>query len=162
MKERNQVIGDYYTKNRSSLIKKVSGRACTPENAEDIVHNAFAKALRYWSPDVRDLDAWFGTMLSACLKDFMRDERNYGMAMEFDEEEAEGIEMSSLSDDIKQKIKKEIGFASLKNQKVLSLYYVQGHSVAEITQITDLKPKHVKLIAQRFRDHMQERYKAKV
>lgn len=165
MKERNQVIGDYYTKSRSSLIKKVSGRAATPENAEDIVHNAFVKALQYWGsydPKVKGLDEWFGCILNNSLKDFMRDERNYGMSMEFDEEEIEGIEMSSLSDDIKQKIKKEIGFASLKNQKVLSLYYVQGHSVAEITQITDLKPKHVKLIAQRFRDHMQERYKAKV
>lgn len=165
MKERNQVIGDYYTKNRSSLIKKVSGRAATPENAEDIVHNAFVKALQYWGsydPKVKGLDEWFGCILNNSLKDFMRDERNYGMAMEFDEEEIEGIEMSSLSDDIKQKIKKEIGMASVKNQKILTFYYIQGHSRKEVAEMTGLKYKSIETTIQRFKTHIQERYKAKV
>lgn len=162
MSERNATIGAYYAANRSKLVKKVSGRAGTPENAEDIVQNAFVKGLKYWSKDVKDIDAWFGTLLNACLKDFMRDERNYGMAMEFDEEELAGIEMSLIPDNLKEKIKKEIGLASIKNQQVLTLYYCQGHTVSEIVQITDLKPKHVKLIAERFRSHMQQRYKAKL
>lgn len=165
MSERNATIGDYYSANRNKLIKKVSGRAGTPENAEDIVQNAFVKSLQYWdsyNPQVKGLDEWFGCILNNCLKDFMRDERNYGMAMEFDEEELAGIEMASISDNLKEKITKEIGLASVKNQQVLTLYYCQGHTVSEIVQITDLKPKHVKLIAERFRSHMQQRYKAKL
>jgi RNA polymerase sigma-70 factor (ECF subfamily) len=165
MNNRNSIIEDFYKANYNKLVKKVSGRAATPENAEDIVQNAFVKGLQYWdsyNPQVKGLDEWFGCILNNCLKDFMKDERNYGMAMEFDEEEVAGIEMSSIPDNLKEKITKEIGLASVKNQQVLTLYYCQGHTVSEIVQMTGLKPKHVKLIAERFRNHMQQGYKAKL
>lgn len=165
MKERNQVIAEFYAKNRTNLIKKVSGRAATPENAEDIVHNAFVKALQYWNsydPEVKGIDEWFGCILNNALKDFMRDERNYGMAMEFDEEEVEGIEMSSLSDNLVAKINKEIGLASVKNKGVLSLYFTQGYKTGDIHEVTGLPRRTVEQIVHRFKQHMQERYKAKV
>lgn len=165
MKERNEQIEAYYIKNRSALIKKVAGRAGTPENAEDIVQNAFLKALQYWpsyDARVKGFDEWFGRILSNALRDFMTDERNYGMAMEFDEEEQPGVEMPSISDNLREKIQKEIGLASVKNQEVLSLYYTQGYSMKEVVEITDLKYKDVDTTIQRFRKHIQERYKTKL
>jgi RNA polymerase sigma factor (sigma-70 family) len=143
----------------------VSGRAATPENAEDIVQNAFVKGLQYWdsyNPQVKGLDEWFGCILNNCLKDFMKDERNYGMAMEFDEEEVAGIEMASISDNLKGKITKEIALASAKNRQMLTLYYCQGHTVKEVVEITALGYKNVETTIQRFRNHMQQRYKAKL
>lgn len=165
MNNKNSVIEGFYKANYTKLVKKVSGRAGTPENAEDIVQNAFVKGLQYWdsyNPQVKGLDEWFGCILNNCLKDFMRDERNYGMAMEFDEEEIAGIEMASISDNLKEKITKEIGLSSVKNKAILLLYFTQGHKVNEVSDMTGVAQQTVGKTIYRFKQHMQQRYKAKL
>lgn len=159
-KERNQVIEAYYRANKRKLVQKVSGRAGTPENAEDIVQNAFVNALQYWTPEVKDMDAWFGRILSSCLKRFMSDDRRYGTTDEFDEEMHEGVKMGHADQDLIDKVIRDIKGKNKQNQEILDLYFVKQLLPADIVEIMDVPNITVRQCVIRFKAEVREKYGA--
>lgn len=90
-----EFLEKYYRENRDTLLKKIKNRAGTPWNAEDIVQEAFLRAIKYWpsfDPDIGRIEAWFGIILNNTLKDYMKSDRLLGMAYEIDEDKLEPVE----------------------------------------------------------------------
>jgi len=161
--KRNKTLEDYFKANYNKLVKKVSGRAETKENAEDIVMDAFARALKFWpafDPEVKPIEVWFGVILQNSLRDHMRFENNFGMSVEFDEQLAEGVDMSQTDQHMVAKIKKIINTHKGLLREVLTLYFVKGYTPIEISQVLDVKGMTVRRYASDFRKELQAKYGA--
>lgn len=154
----NAVLENYFRINYNKLVKKVSGRAETKENAEDIVMDAFTLALKYWSKDVKDLQSWFGVILSNALKRHMQAENNYGMCEEFDEMLHEPLNMSQVSQHLIEKIEEEIQNKSGITKEILTLYFLKGYSPSEVIELVDAKVQTVKNYTQLFMTEMRQKH----
>lgn len=158
--DKNEVIGKYYEEEYANLVRRITFRAGSPENAEDIVQEAFTLAIKYFNsydPEA-DFGGWFDAILNNATRKFKRDERLYGMCEEFEEEEHEGLEMDVLHHDVQKKIREDMKLGNALHSSVIDLYFNKMYVVRDIVKVTDLKPKHVKLIVQRFKDTCKAKY----
>lgn len=157
--ERNQVLEAYFKKEYNNLCKKVSRRAGSPENAEDVVQEAFYRALKYWNsynPETK-LGAWFNTILNNACKDKMKDERMAGASVEFEEDLFDGVEMSQTDANTAEHIKKLIRSKGYPLSEVLRLYYEKGYKSIEIKQILDVEHGTVRQAVWRFKEEVREK-----
>lgn len=160
MEDRNKTLGEFYLKNYRMFCKRVSNRAGGGYNAEDVVQEAFSRALLYWSsfnPEYKALGAWFNTILNNTLKDFTQAERMIGMSMEFDEELHEGIGMSQTSAHTMKRIKHMINGKRDGTKECLTLYFLNGYTCKEVCHVTDMKPKAVSMAVLRFKQEVKEK-----
>ena len=89
-----KLIEDYYRENFDSLVIRTINKAGGKANAEDIVQEAFTRALTYYTsyvPDIYEFGAWFSRILDNTSKDFHRVEKNKGMVIDVDEDLLEGL-----------------------------------------------------------------------
>lgn len=159
--ERNKQLETFFNANYRQLVNKVKGRAGSVENAEDVVQDSFERATKYWdsyNPDAKPLGAWFNTIMNNALRAKMNDEKNFGMSMEFDEEIAEGVEMSQTDAHMVEIMKEEIGKKNAFNQEVLILYFVKQYNTKSIVEILDAKLRTVEMCITRFKADIKERY----
>lgn len=159
MMERNKALEEFFKKEYNSLVKKVLRRAGSPENAEDVVQEAFFRATKYWDSynPATKLGAWFSTILNNACKDKMRDERMLGMSVEFEEEHLDGVEMSQTDANTVEHIKRLIREKAWPLSEVLRLYYEKGYKSIEIKQILDLEHGTVRQAVWRFKEEVKEK-----
>lgn len=153
-------INQYYVEERDNLVRRITFRAGSPENAEDIVQEAFARALKYWksAPPNGPIANWFSGLLNNALRDFKRDERLYGMCDEFEEEEHDGLEMDLLHHDIQRKIRQDMVNGNDTQRVVLDLYFNKMYNVRDIVKVTDLENKTVRMCVWRFKEECKAKY----
>lgn len=155
---RNKILSEFFEREYDTLVKRVSKRAGSPENAEDVVQEAFYRALKYWdsySPDNALLGAWFNTILNNACKDKVSDDRKLGMCIEFDEELFDGVEMSHVGEDLAKHISKLISTKEFPRREVLRLYYEKGYKPSEICQILDVENSAARQAIWRFKDEVR-------
>lgn len=143
---------------RQVLINRVRFRVGSPVDAEDIVQEAFARALKYigsWNPDYKPLAAWFNTIMNNACKDFQREERVKGMGMMHDYE-SRLLDDEMADSELVEKIIKDMGVTS--QSEVLRMYFLLGYTPREIAQVHELKPQSISNIIQRFKLDMREKY----
>lgn len=159
MMERNKVLEEYFKKEYNNLCKKVARRAGSPENAEDVVQEAFYRALKYWNSynPATKIGAWFNTILNNACKDKMRDERMAGASIEFEEELFDGVEMSQTDANTAEHIRKLINAKPYPLCEVLRLYYEKGYKSIEIKQILDVEHGTVRQAVWRFKEEVREK-----
>lgn len=157
---RNDVLTKFYLDTQRELHKRVSNRAGGAYNAEDVVQEAFARALKYWDtydPNNKELGAWFNTILNNTLKDFKRGELMYGMCIEFDENLYKGTELSLTNHHMVGKVKQLIEDKRDHTREILSLYYLKGYKPQDIEQILDVSNKSIRMAVWRFKDEVKEK-----
>src|SRR3546814_8875926 len=81
----NKVIDAYYRENYDSLVKRLSYRLGTRENAEDTVQEAFTRAVKYYESCSVDFDRWFKVLLANAVKDAQGDIRTAGLTKSIDD-----------------------------------------------------------------------------
>ena len=159
--ERNKQLETFFNANYRQLVNKVKGRAGSVENAEDVVQDSFERATKYWdsyNPDAKPLGAWFNTIMNNALRAKMNDEKNFGMSMEFDEEIAEGVEMSQTDAHMVEVIQEEISKKNVNNQEMLTLYFIKQYGIKAIVEVLDAKRVTVEQCITRFKNDIKERY----
>lgn len=158
---RNNTLEDFFSANYRKLVARTKGRAGTPENAEDIVQESFVRALKYWGsfdPAHKELGAWFNTILNNATKAYMKVENNFGMSMEFDENDVEPEQFKPTDVRLIKRIESDIAKKSLQSQEVLSLYFLHDYSVQAIMEVTDIDAKSIKNRVTRFKAELNNRY----
>lgn len=158
--DRNKVLEEFYKREYNNLVKRVNRRAGTPENAEDVVQESFYRAIKYWDSyddTKKTIGAWFNTILNNALKDFKRDELNYGMCLELDEEQLDGVEMSQTDGDMLKRIGMFIDGKNESHREILDLYFHKGYKPREIAQITDVDNKTIRMAIWRFKEDVKEK-----
>lgn len=156
---RNEALETYFKKEYNKLCKKVARRAGSPENAEDVVQEAFYRAIKYWdsyNPET-NIGAWFNTILNNACKDKMKDERMAGATVEFEEELFDGVEMSQTDANTVEHIQKLIRSKGYPLSEVLRLYYEKGYKSIEIKEILDVEYGTVRQAVWRFKEEVKEK-----
>lgn len=155
-----QTLIDFYNNERNTLVKKYNRRAGSPENAEDVVQEAFTRALQYidsYDPSKKELGAWFYTILQNSLRDFKREDKNGGMVM-FEEEHMEPTEFVDLDKEVRNELHNLIDTKNDVAKEVLTLYFRHGYMIKDIDNTTDHSYAAIKAIILRFKKEVKEKY----
>lgn len=159
--ERNRVIEKLYITSYKKFVKQVNSRCHNMADAEDIVQEAFCRALTYFdSLDNRGVHAWFSVILENAFNHHMNDQRRSGCVDhdELDEGHLVG-EMSEWADDMMKRIEAEINeVKDVNHRMVLFLYFVRGYKPREILDVVPLKAGNVRIIIHRFGEEIKEKY----
>lgn len=154
------LIEQHFNNEYRTLYKRVSRRAGGPYNAEDVVQEAFARALKYlpaFNPEKKEFGAWFNTILNNALHDFKREEMTYGMCLEFDEELIDGEPMSQTDKGLIEKIHQLMDEKPEHIAELLHLSFDFGYKPSEIAEITDSTSGVVRVTIARFKDEVREK-----
>lgn len=155
-----QQLTEHYNKNFKKLVKKMSFRSGTQWAAEDIVQEAYARALKYIGsfqeregsqPSVA-FSNWFTTILNNSLYEHQNVER--GMVVPEEVEEPLVELPSGLLEDVKRLMKRE----SKEHQEILHLHFVLDYSAQDISKVTNNTYANSSKVIQRFRDHVRKLY----
>ena len=151
----------YYQEERKNLINKVKRRAGGEVNAEDVVQEAFTRALKYqnsFDETKRPFEAWFNTILNNALRDFQRQERLYGMNIELDEEKIDGVDMKEIRGVVKGEIRKLIHNQPEPKATILRLHFNKGYRTREIVDVVDVPLGTVFTTINRFKQEVEKVY----
>jgi len=147
-----------YKKNFDKLVKKISFRAGGLTNGEDVVQEAFARALQYmdsFDPNRKPLEAWFNTILNNACRDFKRETMMDGMARE---PLTATLDNSMFQDEMIQVVEKEINSRNPREAEALWLFLVLGYTVKEVVAVTEYTSNTVSVLVCNFRKMMRESY----
>lgn len=150
-------IEKHYRDSRGKLVKKLTFRAGTEEAAEDIVQEAYYRALKYFASFNQDEDfnKWFSTILNNCLREYKNVEKGHTND-EFNEEEAEGTACTSYPGHVMRDIFHLIEQKPAVHKEVLYLHFRQEYSPIDISRITDYSYANCHQIIQRFRNELKQ------
>jgi RNA polymerase sigma factor (sigma-70 family) len=136
----NKVIDAYYRENYDALVKRLSYRLGTRENAEDTVQEAFTRAVKYYESCSVDFDRWFKVLLANAVKDAQGDIRTAGLTKSIDDatDELEPI----IPNHIKDLFRDHMGALSKTkpsfNTEVIRLNILFGYTPREISEQLNL------------------------
>jgi RNA polymerase sigma-70 factor (ECF subfamily) len=154
-------IDEHYRKNFKNLVKRIRFKSGSTEDAEDIVQEAYTRALKYrgtFNPQ-NDFNLWFSRILSNALKDFIREKYNTQNHRELDEEGGDAVYDTKGSEYLLKLLVEEIdAVIDDKHREVLSLHQLLGFNLRDIVQIVDIKYKTADQLIQRFRKRILEKY----
>ncbi len=132
-------LTEYYADNFDRLVKKVSYRAGGLHNAEDVVQEAFTRAVQYidsYDSDRKPLPNWFNSILQNALKNFNQQERIQGMVKEIDR--VVNLEDQVYQGQVIQKVLDYISRRRDPDKDILNHFVVLGYSYKEIAQLLDV------------------------
>ncbi len=152
-------LEQFYKNKRSHYVKLMKARAGSPEAAEDIVQEAFCRALQYWDSydPTLPLEAWFTRIVNNSLKAYKNMEKGHS-SEPFDEEEVDGTDCRMLNKQLWETIRREINQYDGEHYEVLSLYFEHQYKPRDICKVVDLKYKNVETILQRFKRDIKDTY----
>ncbi len=154
-----KLIEEHYLANRQRLIKNMTFRSGTEWDAEDIVQEAYTRAIKYIEGfDGTNFDRWFKPILFNAFKAHKNSENGH-TASEFDEEEVEGIPCNQYTDAIVAEISELIDTKSESQIEVLTLYFFKGYSATDISQISEQNYSAIHKTIFRFSQELTELYK---
>jgi len=155
------IIEEHYRGNYRVLVKRIKWKTHNEQDAEDIVQEAYARAIKYKDAFLLGVDfkLWFGRILSNVVKDFIRDRFQNGFHQEFDEEHDDLVIDNQHIFDILRSIEEDINVTNDEvHKEILLLYHILGFPIRSIVDITNMKYKMVDTVIHRFKKKMEERY----
>lgn len=153
------LIENHYRVNRQRLVKRLSFRAGTREDGEDIVQEAYYRALKYHkSFDGSNFDRWFNTILVNTLREHKNTSKGYATE-EYDENEEEAAPCVLMPRRIMQEVFKSIKERPVAQQEILMLFFEQEYTAKDISKILPYSYAQVHQTIQRFRNELKEVYK---
>lgn len=154
----------YYVDDYKNTCKKISNRVGGYYNAEDVVMEAFTRAMRSignFNPDKGDFSNWFISILNNSRKDFVKEERMLGMSVnhiEFDEELHDPIPMDDGDYQLVKMIKEEIENLPPETKNICHAFFVCEMTPREIHQLLGVDIRRVNNVTSRFKQQMREKY----
>ena len=161
MEVRNSTVQKHYEKNFESLCKLMERKAGGWHDAEDVVQEAYHRALKHFksfSTTKGSFDVWFPSILENCLFSHLRVERLKGACIVNDEDQMEqpieGNQSNCVfADQVKQMI---LDKTCPDTRTCLLLYYFEGLPPADISKVLPFTPNNVRVIVCRFQQEVRE------
>lgn len=152
------IIEQHYLDNYRRLFKRLCYRAGTEWDAEDIVQEAYYRALKYFkSYDGKHLDQWMSTIINNCLREHKNKEKGFSTS-EFEEEEFEGLPCEYYPNRVVGEIYDLIDSKSAIQIEVLTMYFKNGYSGKDISCITEHSYVVIRKIISRFNIELKDLY----
>lgn len=141
--------------------KRIQGRVGGIVNAEDVVQEAFSRALRYKDSYSNDnpIEHWFNTILMNSVSDFQRIERLGGLSDGYEEEEGtDSMDNSQFKSEMVERVLNHLEEYDKDSRKVLEASLVYGWLPREIAEFSPLSANHIRVTIHRFKEAMRVRY----
>jgi len=149
MKELRHFFAEEY----DTLVKRANFRVRHPDDAEDIVMDAFRKAVEYWKsfdPEKRELGAWFNTILNNSVRTYQREK--FMKHIEADPDAEIPVEDTHDLKDLTDHIQEDIqAIENDERRNVIHLFFNLGYSYQDIELITDSSIRNARYFVEEFR-----------
>ena len=153
-----ELIEDHYRSNFKHLVMRFRGPSGSRHNGEDIVQEAYTRAMKYWhSFNVdRDFKRWFSTILLRCLKDKIKDEKEHG----FFEGEiiTSDTQTKAFNRIIIKDVQKIIHMQPDNVRYILTLYFFEQYKTKEIAEIVPESHTNIRRIIHDFRKTLRRKF----
>jgi len=153
-------IENFYSENFELLVKRYHNRAGSKTNAEDVVQEAFSRAMKYYKTfqeSKKEFGAWFNTIANNALRDFKNQEKRMGMSVEFNEEDW-GLGLSLTDEVLKDRIRQKIADKDGQQQEILTLHFEKQYMPKEISEQMDVPHRTVVTTIVRFTREIKDWY----
>lgn len=157
--DRDTIVGEYYAKEFDNLVRRLSRGAGSVSNAEDVVQEAFSRALKYFhsfDPTKKSFQTWFSVILVNAYNAFRNEELRGGAVVELDEEMVGQEDLPHYEGNLLDKVKELIEKKSPYEAEVLDLYFIQGLKPREIVEVTDVKLRTAESYIYQFKIYLRE------
>lgn len=145
------------------FIKRISRRCVNYADAEDVVAEAFKRAIQYkdtYNPEKQAIHVWLFTIVSNAYHNYIADLFKRGMTVSVSDENIDGYEKdfegSVMSDQIVDEIN---ALPESKAKDCLSMYFILGMTPREIALVSPVKAKFVVNHVHRFKSGVIEKLK---
>ena len=156
------ILEEFFKKEYVVLVKRIKARNMQECDAEDVVQEAFYRAVKYiktYNPERQKIGAWFSTILNNAFKDYRH--VNYTGEYKFREEDEElvgDLEEETFNKQIARELKKEIATRPEVERNILYAAFELGFSYKACSQVFDVSFTKVQFILQEFRKEMRSKY----
>lgn len=153
------VVETHYRANHNRLVKILTFRAGTPEDAEDVVQEAYARSLKYFkSFNGENFNRWFTSILNNCLRELKNVQKGHAADL-FEEEEADGTQCPHYANEILKEIRAMIEKKNPDHRMILSMHFDHEYSAIDISRLTEFSYAKCHQVIQRFRNELKSIYK---
>ena len=150
-------IVKHYNENRNRYVKRAAFRLGNDAYAEDAVQECYLRVMVYAkSYNGDNPDKWISIILGNCIEDIRKQELGHSLE-EFAEEEADGTECPSYSEQLMRQVYEMIEGKLSSHKEVLLLHFKHEYSAREITNLVPLTYANCHKIISRFRQELQEK-----
>lgn len=159
--EFDKVLEKHYRKNYKQLVKNHTYYCNNKHTAEEVVQEAYCKALEYWETCV-EFDLWFHKILWNCLRDKQHEEMMHGAVVsgyQPDSIARDGGQLNTMRlNDIMNAIYRFGVFDTTKDdhQYILRLLFVHGYDYVDVSKLVKLNITGIRKVVQRFRNTLRE------
>lgn len=152
------ILTDFYQKNRDKLVTKLSRRAGGVPNAEDVVQEAFTRALQYINSyrDGQKFENWFNSILNNALRNFKQEERNQGRVKDTDR--IVELEEAAYNQQIVSRVLADIDALKEPAREVIRRFVVLGYTSKELAQSMDINVWTIRKAIKQFYHHTRANY----
>lgn len=136
----NEVINNYYKENYDLLVKRIAKRVGNSEDAEDVVQEAFARALQYYAsfkPE-KSFEKWFSVILSNCYKKLVSERYGGPVTKPFEEflDELKSVDDRQRREVSPAQMDYLMAGRSEKDKEIIRLGFTFGYTPSEIKFLT--------------------------
>jgi RNA polymerase sigma factor (sigma-70 family) len=153
--DKNNVLDTYYRENYDKLIKMARRRVpnyCLYA-AEDAVQEAFTRATKYFRTYNRgeNFDGWFKGILSNCINQIKKDERDRGV-VSYDELPEIASEPRTIV--FTKEVESMLKVLSKRDKDIVSMYIFHDFKSREISELLSVSHDVVRDVIRRFRQRV--------
>lgn len=157
-----KLIEDHYRDNFNRMVKYISRNSGNRHNAEDILQEAYTRALLYWkSLEARhdkSMNEWFRGILKNCFRDSLREQLEKGIVVEGHVDKIVDHNHSGYARKWLKEIKEKMRLYNKKDEYILNLYFIYQYKIYEIEMLVRESFIYVKNLVQKFRRELREDY----
>lgn len=154
----NEFITTHYLKNKTRFMRRLYGATKEDAKSEDILHEAYERALRYWPKlEGQDFEKWFSMVLQNALRDYMREEKGRSYE-ELDEFDHQGADCEGWMNKVYEEVEALIDSKPSAHAEILRMHYKFGFSPMDISRITEYSYDKSHKVIYRFREQLRKRY----
>lgn len=149
-----------YEEGYDQMVNRVKYRVGGPVNAEDVVQEAFANALKYEASydESVPIENWFSTILTNAAHDFLSQERMEGMTTHNEEEGTDTLDNLCFQQEMIGKVVEEIDKRESPEKDALRGFVLLGWKATEIAQYLPMTANHIRVLVHRFKEEMRQKY----
>jgi len=151
-----KIIEEHFRKNRDRIAGKITMRTGSYEASEDIIQEAYYRALKYYKEGVvQDIDKWFSLIVTNCIREYMAAEKGHSYEL-IEEENIEGEGCVNFNHHFMRDVYKMIDKRHPVAKEVLTLHFRFQYSPVEVSRITPYSYVNCHKIINNFRKEVRK------
>lgn len=145
------IYTNFYVDNHENLMRSLKNTFETPHDGEDAVQEAFMRALTFlgsFDPERGSFEGWFRRILQNSIRDKRRDNILRGVCQVDQDLEDVDPHDKVYSD---KSVRKAIKSSRNPLRSMLTMFFIDGYSVSQISESLGIKPTSVSQAIWRFK-----------